>query len=176
MRVSTLAASAALVAALAVELYRLRRQIRELERQNERENKLRLSERAGRTAAERKLRQLATSEASGSSQPLSTACTYMPIGRVASCFIERRGTPRQGLLAPAARAMLKLDARAVQPCAALDGLEKFSHVWLLYDFHENTNAAKVSSAQQAPDVGKTAQVKAKVRCPLVSDVTCTVRH
>ena len=42
----------------------------------------------------------------------------------------------------AARSRLRLDATVVQPAAALDGLGAFSHVWLIYEFHENTNAAK----------------------------------
>ena len=40
--------------------------------------------------------------------------TYTAIGRVSSCFVERRGTPRQGCLVPGARAELKLSSRVVQ--------------------------------------------------------------
>ncbi|KAL1514939.1 hypothetical protein AB1Y20_004015 [Prymnesium parvum] len=89
-----------------------------------------------------------------------TKLSYTAIGTISSCFVERRGTPRQGMLAPAARAWLQLDVRVVQP-AALEGLEQFSHVWLLYDFHENTNAAKLSSSAG----GSAGQLRAKVHPP-----------
>ena len=175
--VSVRVAAAALLAVLIAEIVRLRRQRTTLVAECEREAKLRSSERAGRTAAERKLRQAppaATAEDGGGDKGSGTlataACSYFPIGRIASCFVERRGTPRQGLLAPAARATLKLDSHVVQPRAALEGLENFSHVWLLYDFHENTNAAKLSSVAAGSSGGggvgsRTAQVKAKVHPP-----------
>ena len=121
---------------------------------------LRQSERAGRTAAEHRLRQNQQSpppaESSAPTAALVSAyhLRYVPIGRIASCFVERRGTPRQGLLVPAARARLRLDPTVIQPAAALEGLDGFSHVWLLYDFHENTNSAKGGH-----------QVRAKVHPP-----------
>ena len=179
----------------------LRRHLALLDAELTRAHKLRLDERAGRTSAERRLRQQQQQQqqqqpqqpqqpqqqqqqqeqqvqqqqvqqhqqqvgsverqhhksqhqkqlASGRAAELS--CTYRPIGRLASCFVERRGTPRQGLLVPAARARLTLDASVVQPAAALEGLDGFSHVWLLFEFHENTN------------VGKVQQVRAKVHPP-----------
>lgn len=64
------------------------------------------------------------------------------VATVQSCFGERRGTPRQGVLVPAARA--RLTFRANVPAAALEGLEQFSHLWVLFVFHENTNAAKAT--------------------------------
>ena len=45
---------------------------------------------------------------------------YQPIGRIQSCFKERNGTPRQGLLAPHSRAILKVEAR-YQPGQSLAG-------------------------------------------------------
>ena len=143
-----------------MELLRLRKQLSALKAECARANKLRLEERAGRTAAERKMRQQSTAGMTGpEGRP---QFTYTAIGRLASCFVDRRGTPRQGMLAPAARATLKLDAHVIQP-TALDGLETFSHVWLLYDFHENTNAAKLSQQN-----GHAPQLKAKVHPPGLS--------
>jgi tRNA (Thr-GGU) A37 N-methylase len=48
--------------------------------------------------------------------------------------MHRNGTPRQPLLVPAARLRVELS------CAhdVLQGLEQWSHVWVLYVFHENT--------------------------------------
>jgi tRNA-Thr(GGU) m(6)t(6)A37 methyltransferase TsaA len=63
-----------------------------------------------------------------------------PIGFLESCFPERNGTPRQGLIAPHARSRLKIKATS-QPHLALEGLEEFSHIWLIFVFHANTNAA-----------------------------------
>ena len=146
-RVATVGAALAFVAVLAT-VRSLQRRLSALEDQLARAQKLRQEERTGRTAAEKKLRKQ-------SNRPTSAAVNhcYQPIGRLQSCFVERRGTPRQGLLVPAARARLKLDAHVVQPSAALEGLEDFSHVWLIYEFHENTNA------------GKQHAIKAKVHPP-----------
>ena len=58
-----------------------------------------------------------------------------------SCF-SRNGTPRQPLLVPLARARLKFDAARV-PSASLEGLEGYSHCWILYVFHLNTDLEKL---------------------------------
>lgn len=58
-----------------------------------------------------------------------------------SCLC-RNGTPRQPLLVPLSRACLVFDTSQV-PTAALDGLAEYSHCWILYVFHLNTNADKV---------------------------------
>lgn len=47
------------------------------------------------------------------------------------------GTPRQGFFAPATRAKIEFK-RNISP-DALDGLERFSHVWVVFVFHQNTN-------------------------------------
>jgi len=64
-----------------------------------------------------------------------------PIGHLRSVWKERNGTPRQGLLVPASRASLQLRSD-INPVHALDGLQNFSHVWLIYVFHENTNTGR----------------------------------
>ena len=135
------------------ELARLRWRERRLVQEAMRQASLRLGERAGRTAAEKKLRQvMAAKETAPTAHAEASAArhlTYRPIGHLQSCFVERRGTPRQGMLVPAARARLKVNAHVVQPKPALEGLEGFSHVWLLFDFHENTNANKLDSGRDA---------------------------
>ncbi|EOD26336.1 hypothetical protein EMIHUDRAFT_205328 [Emiliania huxleyi CCMP1516] len=112
--------AAALLAAIA-EARRLYRLCAALRHEIATQQSLRAAERAGRTVAERRLRRAA-------SVVNPATCGYRPIGHIESCFVERRGTPRQGLLVPDARARLRLDPRAVQPAAALEGLEGFSHV------------------------------------------------
>ena len=58
------------------------------------------------------------------------------IGRVRSPFPHRAGTPRQGLLAPHARSFIRLH-RTVVPTASLEGLQRYSHVWVIFRFHIN---------------------------------------
>ena len=146
-------ATASVVTLLLAEMLRLHRQARRLRAECERAGRLRLEERAGRTAAERKLREAH----SQSSQPeQARQCKLTAIGTLASCFVDRRGTPRQGMLAPAARSQLKLDPNVIQP-SALEGLEQFTHVWLIFEFHENTNASKLADGSR--------NVKAKVHPP-----------
>lgn len=65
---------------------------------------------------------------------------FQPIGFVRSCFPDRRGTPRQGLLVAGARARIEMSKHIDKP--ALEGLEKFSHIWVIFVFHENTNVQK----------------------------------
>lgn len=61
-----------------------------------------------------------------------------PIGQLHSCFSGRNGTPRQPLLVKTARAELEL--RPELSPDFFQGLEQFSHCWVLYIFHENTGA------------------------------------
>ena len=61
-----------------------------------------------------------------------------PIGVVHSCFSRRNGTPRQGGdLVPSARCVFFLDPGL--PRDLLSGLDRYSHCWVLYEFHANTN-------------------------------------
>ena len=60
------------------------------------------------------------------------------IGTVVSPFTKRMGTPRQGALAPHARAFVELNS-AVAPMETLDGIESYSHAWILFCFHANTD-------------------------------------
>lgn len=61
---------------------------------------------------------------------------FSPIGVIRSCFKEKFGIPRQPGLAPDARATLEIfppfDAEE-----AFRGLSEFSHVWLIFVFHES---------------------------------------
>jgi tRNA-Thr(GGU) m(6)t(6)A37 methyltransferase TsaA len=67
-----------------------------------------------------------------------------PIGEIHSCYRQCVGTPRQGLLAPASRATIKLNSH-ISP-ESLVGLENFSHVWITFKFHLNTNTLKESKS------------------------------
>ena len=101
------------------------------------------SEHRGRVTAELALRAAVNRErfGGGGATPGGAIGGYplFPIGFMASPFVQRRGAPRQGALAPDSRAALQL-APAVS-LDAFDGLTAYSHVFVLFLFHENTNAA-----------------------------------
>jgi tRNA-Thr(GGU) m(6)t(6)A37 methyltransferase TsaA len=60
------------------------------------------------------------------------------IGHIESCFREKFGTPRQGALVPESKARLRILPEFL-PEHSLRGLEEFSHVWLILQFHLNSN-------------------------------------
>lgn len=64
-----------------------------------------------------------------------TAWTMQPIGTIESCFKEKFAIPRQPGLVPSAEATLTLLPPFDQP-DAVRGLEGFSHVWIVFVFHE----------------------------------------
>lgn len=82
---------------------------------------------------------------------------YQPIAFAESPFPDRRGTPRQPLLVPAARGLLRFQKNLVQ-LAHFKELEEFSHVWVLFVFHENTNTDKAHD-------NTSKQVLAKIKPP-----------
>lgn len=62
-----------------------------------------------------------------------------PIGFIESYYKDKFGVPRQPGLVKAATARLKIRAD-LQPHQSLQGLEGFSHLWLIWVFHENRTA------------------------------------
>jgi tRNA-Thr(GGU) m(6)t(6)A37 methyltransferase TsaA len=164
---STTAALAFTLAVVSVSaafsLYRWRRREEDLEnRIKEFEKSLgstlekSASERKGRVKAQQALREaLAQTE---SHDLHSTIYPMRPIGTIQSCFSTRNGTPRQPLLVSLARACLIFDPALVPP-ASLEGLEEYSHCWILYVFHLNTDIEKL---WRKPSQSK---LKAKVRVP-----------
>ncbi len=61
-----------------------------------------------------------------------------PIGRLRTCFGSKFAVPRQPGLCPSAWGVLELDDefRGVE---CVRGLEGFSHVWLIFGFHETVS-------------------------------------
>jgi len=59
----------------------------------------------------------------------------VPIGTVRSCFGEKFAVPRQPGLCPSSWGDLVFEKEFRDP-SALRGLEGFSHVWLIFGFHE----------------------------------------
>lgn len=65
---------------------------------------------------------------------------FEPIGHIETPFKERFGTPRQPSLVPSSWGVLKLRP-GLNLYGSLEGLEGFSHAWLIFVFHENANKA-----------------------------------
>lgn len=61
------------------------------------------------------------------------------IGNLESCYKDRFGVPRQSGLVAHASAKLRIKPE-FQPEDSLEGLNQFSHLWLIFLFHENSNA------------------------------------
>ncbi|MBA0553805.1 hypothetical protein Golob_012954 [Gossypium lobatum] len=117
------------------------------------------AERQGRIRAQQALRKAVVAQPQAKSENLDIPSYPMaPIGIVQSCFSTRNGTPRQPLLVPLARACLVFDSTRVPP-ASLEGLEEYSHCWIIYVFHLNTDLEKL---WKHPSKSK---FKAKVRVP-----------
>ena len=96
-------------------------------------------ERKGRTRVEKEMKKIANIR-------LNTTEGFFvqPVGIISSCYRQCVGTPRQGLLVPESRSRITL-TRNVSP-EALEGLQDFSHVWITFQFHMNTNVLKESKA------------------------------
>jgi len=72
----------------------------------------------------------------------SDSTTIVPIGTIRTVFKLCVGTPRQGLLAPNSRGIISIDSTVLAPDCIL-GLEEFSHLWIVFHFHLNTNTQTV---------------------------------
>ncbi|XP_025015322.1 tRNA (adenine(37)-N6)-methyltransferase isoform X3 [Ricinus communis] len=116
------------------------------------------AERQGRIRAQQALREALTAEPKAGNLEQTSFYPMAPIGFVQSCFSTRNGTPRQPLLVPLARACLVFNSARVPP-ASLEGLVEYSHCWIVYVFHLNTDLEKL---WKQPSRSK---FKAKVRVP-----------
>jgi len=92
-------------------------------------------ERQGRISVQKRAREQQQHE------KLAHGYTFRPIGVVSSPFCDRRGTPRQPILVPAARGKIVFDRTVVQH-AHFAELSEFSHIWVIFVFHDNTNVDK----------------------------------
>lgn len=62
--------------------------------------------------------------------------TIEPIGVLESCYLDKFGTPRQPGLVPSSFGRICIFPQW-QPADSLQGLEEFSHIWVLFQFHQN---------------------------------------
>lgn len=116
------------------------------------EMKLRETERSGRISVQKKIRQ--------TEQILreENGYTYMPIARIESPFPDRRGTPRQPILVRAAKGKIRFNKNRIQREHFAE-LSQFTHIWVLFVFHENTSSHSIPSKIKPPRLGG-----AKVGC------------
>jgi tRNA-Thr(GGU) m(6)t(6)A37 methyltransferase TsaA len=72
-----------------------------------------------------------------------------PIGIVRSPFVERADAPRQAVVGPAAAGRIELDpGRGFED--ALQGLEAWEYVWVVFVFHRNVEQARGWSPKVQP--------------------------
>jgi tRNA (adenine37-N6)-methyltransferase len=103
-------------------------------------NQERQAERKGRIRAEIKLRKASKQEFKDGEM------TMKRIGTVFSPYSKRMGTPRQGSLVPSSRGFIQL----VIPMETLDGIDNFSHAWIIFEFHANTNLSESKKTKIRP--------------------------
>lgn len=134
---SSLAFGVITLAALSSSVYILLKkckELKDLQHKYEREMDLRKTERAGRTTAERRLRKELAALIKGQTDG---GLIFRPVARAKTPFKGRCGTPRQGQLAPNVKGQLIFET-GVSP-VSLDSLDQFSHLWVIFLFHQNTN-------------------------------------
>ena len=104
-----------------------------------------------------------TSPPSLPSPPVCDSYTFRPLGVVRSCFPDRFSIPRQGCLAPSATSVLTLEPEALERftqtaptnsaagsssadwARSVSGLEDFSHLWIIFVFHDNIKHAPAAA-------------------------------
>ena len=124
--------------------------LRREKEEHEKTERKRLAERKGRKKAEKSLK-----DASGMDQ----ASNMRAIAIVESNFQQCHGVPRQASLAPGTRAAIRFEKRVCP--TSFDELSSFSHVWILFLFHENTDFSKNAIVHQ----NKKKSFRAKVKPP-----------
>ena len=71
------------------------------------------------------------------------------IGTTVSPYTKRMGTPRQPQLVPSSRGYIELTI----PPDSCAGMEKYSHCWILFEFHANTNTKASRKTKIRPPRG-----------------------
>jgi len=124
-------------------------------RSNYRWEKKRQEERTGRIRAEVKLREaLSRLQNAGIDGQRDDDEHFLPlstIGIVKSPYPKRMGTPRQGALVPSSRGCIQF-SKSVPP-ELLDGIDGYSHLWVVFQFHQNTSLATSKKTKIRPPRG-----------------------
>lgn len=132
LSIFTILSSTITISLLLKQIYSLKLQILTYENDIEKEKELRKIERKGRITTQKKKREDIQKEQN------SNGYNFNPIGYIESPFPDRRGTPRQPNLVRAATGRIRFDKKRIQN-EHFKELEEFSHIWIVWVFHENTN-------------------------------------
>eukprot|EP00980_Cylindrotheca_fusiformis_P019272 scaffold6591_cov106-Cylindrotheca_fusiformis.AAC.2 len=146
----TVAASLASMATLGLSYRWYQKQRKE---ESEEWERRRQEERTGRIRAEKKLRNMLNQERHLSEQNSNDeyAMNLSTIGTVVSPYTKRMGTPRQGALVPSSRGYIQF-TNSISP-EAVDGIEEYSHIWVIFQFHANTSLATSKKSKIRPPRG-----------------------
>ncbi|XP_053687763.1 putative S-adenosylmethionine-dependent methyltransferase RcsF isoform X2 [Sabethes cyaneus] len=69
---------------------------------------------------------------------IENSVSFKPIGIIRSIFPEKRAVPRQASVASRLVSRIELDPTVFNnPEHSFEGLDKFSHIWIIYHFHRN---------------------------------------
>ncbi|CAL1290993.1 unnamed protein product [Larinioides sclopetarius] len=89
-----------------------------------------------------------------------------PVGFISSCFKTKNGIPRQPSLCLAAKGTLTIEKRIFSnPEHSLIGLKEFSHIWILFVFHENGSHTAVKAKVHPPRLNGTSVGVFSTRSP-----------
>ncbi len=75
-----------------------------------------------------------------------------PVAFVESCYRDRFAVPRQPLLVEDAWAFLRFEPN-VQPEISLQGIEGYSHLWVIFGFHLNKASTRFHAKVHPPRLG-----------------------
>lgn len=139
--------------------------IAQLQKDLEKAILLRQAERQGRIRSETSLAVKADDKKS--------AWSLFPIGYVQSVFSKRSGTPRQPGLVSSAHSRIQLVGELKQ---AIQGLEAFSHLWVIFIFDQNTNISKRLKAKKPFDGLKLLVEPPKAKGKKVGVLACRTPH
>lgn len=133
------------LAVLFQRIFHLRKCTTALQQTVDREKKLRNEERVGRITCQKRVRQ------SMQTSQHNEGYNFKQIGHIESPFPGRCGTPRQPNLVSAAKGRIVFDKKLIQ-LEHYKELADFSHIWVVWVFHENTNidSAGLTPAKIAP--------------------------
>lgn len=77
----------------------------------------------------------------------SSSVCLKPIGTIRTQFPEKRAVPRQTTLCPKLLGCIEITKDIFNnPEHSLDGLNEFSHLWIIYHFHKNESHPKAKIA------------------------------
>lgn len=75
--------------------------------------------------------------------PAAAENPLKPIGIIRSVFREKRAVPRQAAVGSQLLGCIELSPNVfTNPEHALEGLDEFSHIWIIYHFHKNEACTK----------------------------------